>query len=119
MADDFAIGKALQIPDSVLTSINALDAKLNNIAKNAEAMADAFNKAFASIDNDASKFNKKLATIEAIMTNLSKAQGANGLSALASGFNSTNIQAEKATNSITKAANSLNQFDKPSNILCH
>ena len=113
MADDFAIGKALQIPDSVLTSINALDAKLNNIAKNAEAMADAFNKAFASIDNDASKFNKRLAAIEAIMTNLSKAQGANGLSALASGFNSTNIQAEKATNSITKAANSLNQLTNP------
>ena len=113
MADNFAIGKALEIPNTILKNIDALDAKMNNIAKNAEAMASAFKRVFASVENDANELNKRLSLISDVVTNLGKAQGLSGLSALTTGLGSATTQAERAASSITRTATSLNQFANP------
>lgn len=113
MADNFAIGKALQIPDSILKNVDALDKKISNIAKNAKIMAESFNSAFSGMNNSAKGFNDKLKIMQDVLSKLSNVNNANGLSYVKKGLGEAATQAEKTSNSMAKAASSINQFARP------
>lgn len=109
MADEFAIGKALEIPDNVLKNIEQIDKKINDISKDSEIMAQKFNSAMIRMGNGSDVLLKKLQAIQGIIGNLGNVN-VGGLSNMSNGMTKTATEAEKAANSITKVAKSLNDF---------
>ena len=67
MADFEAIGKALQIPQSVLNNIDAIDKKINLIASDSEKMATHFMSAMTRMGTDADGLLKKLQSIQGVI----------------------------------------------------
>lgn len=112
MANDFALGKALEIPQNVLKDIDAIDKKINNISTNAERMAKAFNSAFSSVGGDANIFAKQLTRIQEAM---SKLGNSTALGNLNKGLGNTASQAEKVVNSVTRVATTMNKLASSSN----
>lgn len=111
MAEDFAIGKALVIPQSVLNNINKLDEKINLIASDSEKMATHFSSAMTRMGGNASELLAKLQNINNVINNIGSIN-AKGIDNVSSGLGKTNTEAEKVANSVTEAAVALNRFSK-------
>lgn len=112
MANDFALGKALEIPQNVLKNIDAIDKKINNISNNAERMAKAFNSAFTSAGGNANTFIQHLTRIQ---DTVAKLGSGTALGNLSKGFGNTASQAEKVVNSVTRVATTMNKLASSSN----
>lgn len=112
MANDFALGKALEIPQNVLKNIDAIDKKINNISNNAERMAKAFNSAFTSAGGNANTFIQHLTSIQ---DTVAKLGSGTALGNLSKGFGNTASQAEKVVNSVTRVATTMNKLASSSN----
>lgn len=115
MAEDFAIGKALVIPQSVLNNINKLDEKINLIASDSEKMATHFSSAMTRMGGNAGELLVKLQDINNVINNIGSIN-AKGIDNISTGFIKTTTEAEKAANSITNIATSLNKIDSGLNI---
>lgn len=111
MAEDFAIGKALVIPQSVLNNINKLDEKINLIASDSEKMATHFLSAMTRMGGNAGELLDKLQNINNVINNIGSIN-AKGIDNVSSGLGKTNTEAEKVANSVTEAAVALNRFSK-------
>lgn len=112
MANDFALGKTLEIPPSVLKDIDNVDKKITNISTNAEKMANAFKSAFSSIGNNADTFISKLDKIRKVVSNLGDSRVFDNLN---KGFGNTASQAEKVVNSVTRVATTMNKLASSGN----
>lgn len=109
MAEDFAIGKALVIPQSVLNNTNKLDEKINLIASDSEKMATHFMSAMTRMGTGADGLLKKLQSIQGVINGLGSVN-AGALGNVGKGMGNTATQAEKAAESISEAASALNRF---------
>ena len=109
MADFEAIGKALQIPQSVLNNIEKIDQKINLIASDSEKMATHFMSAMTRMGTGADGLLKKLQSIQVVINGLGNVN-IGGLGSVSKGMGSTATQAEKAAASISQAASALNRF---------
>lgn len=110
MADGFAIGKALEIPDSVLKNIEQIDKKINDISKDSELMAQHFGSAMIRMGNGSDTLLKKLQQIHGIISGLGNVN-ISGLNNVSSGMIKTASEAEKVANSVTKAANAIDKMN--------
>lgn len=111
MAEDFAIGKALVIPQSVLNDITKLDDKINRIATDSENMASKFSTAITKMGGNVGELLAKLQNINNVINNIGNIN-AKGIDNVSSGLGKTNTEAEKVANSVTEAAVALNRFSK-------
>lgn len=109
MAEFEAIGKALQIPQSVLNNIDAIDKKINLIASDSEKMATHFMSAMTRMGTGADGLLKKLQSIQGVINGLGSVN-IGGLGNVGKGMGNTATQAEKAAASISEAASALNRF---------
>lgn len=108
MAEEFAIGKALVIPQSVINDITKLDDKINQIATDSENMASKFSTAITKMGGNASELLAKLQNINNVINNIGSIN-AKGLDNVSKGIGNTATEAERAANSVTKVATSLNK----------
>lgn len=111
MADGFAIGKALEIPDSVLKNIEQIDKKINDISKDSELMAQHFGSAMIRMGGDSENLLKKLRQIQALMGNMGNVN-ISGVSNLEGIFTKFISEAEKAISTINGVASALNKMGK-------
>lgn len=111
MADGFAIGKALEIPDSVLKNIEQIDKKINDISKDSELMAQHFGSAMIRMGNGSDTLLKKLQQIQALMGNMGNVN-ISGVSNLEGIFTKFTSEAEKAISTINGVASALNKMGK-------
>ena len=111
MADFEAIGKALQIPQSVLNNIEKIDQKINLIASDSEKMATHFMSAMTRMGTGADGLLKKLQAIQGVINGLGSVN-TGGLGNVGKGMENTATQAEKAAASISEAADALNKFNQ-------
>lgn len=111
MAEDFAIGKELEIPKSVLDNIEKIDKKINDISKDSELMAQHFGSAMIRMGNGADVLLKKLQNVQGIIGNIGNIN-ISGLNNMNNGLSNTATNAEKIAKSITGATVMLNQFTK-------
>ena len=109
MAEFEAIGKALQIPQSVLNNIEKIDQKINLIASDSEKMATHFMSAMTRMGNGADGLLQKLTAIQGVINGLGSVN-TGGLGNVGKGMGNTATQAEKAAASISEAAAALNRF---------
>ena len=109
MAEFEAIGKALQIPQSVLNNIEKIDQKINLIASDSEKMATHFMSAMTRMGTGADGLLKKLQAIQGVINGLGSVN-TGGLGNVGKGMGNTATQAEKAAASISEAAAALNRF---------
>ena len=111
MAEDFAIGKELEIPKSVLDNIEKIDKKINDISKDSELMAQHFGSAMIRMGNGAGTLLKKLQSVQDI---IGKIGGVNisGLNNMNTGLSNTATNAERLVKGITNATVMLSQFTK-------
>ena len=109
MAEFEAIGKALQIPQSVLNNIEKIDQKINLIASDSEKMATHFTSAMTRMGTGADGLLKKLQAIQGVINGLGSVN-TGGLGNVGKGMGNTATQAEKAAASISEAASALNRF---------
>lgn len=114
MADEFAIGKELEIPKSVLGNIEKIDKKINDISKDSELMAQNFNSAMIRMTNGSDVLLKRLQQIQGIINNFN-ATNTNGLNSISSGMLKTATEAEKVADSVSKAASAMNKFNSGRN----
>lgn len=111
MADEFSpIGKALVIPDNVISKIEKIDETINQIADDSENMARRFSSAIALMGTDAGELLKKLQSIQDIMGKIGTSKSG-GLDNVASGMNKTATEAEKVANAVTEAAMAINKYN--------
>lgn len=110
MAEDFAIGKALVIPNSVINNIEKIDNKINQIASDSEKMANTFSSAMTRMGGDAGNFLQKLQSIQNIIGGIGSFNS-NGLNSISSSMSKTAVEAEKAANGVTKVAVALNKME--------
>lgn len=111
MADEFSpIGKALVIPDNVISKIEKIDETINQIADDSENMARRFSSAIALMGTDAGELLKKLQSIQDIMGKIGTSKSG-GLDNMASGMSKTATEAEKFSNSVIKAAIAINKYN--------
>lgn len=111
MAEFEAIGKALQIPQSVLNNIEKIDQKINLIASDSEKMATHFMSAMTRMGNGADGLLQKLTAIQGVINGLGSVN-TGGLGNVGKGMGNTATQAEKAAASISEAADALNKFNQ-------
>lgn len=111
MAEDFAIGKELEIPKSVLDNIKKIDKKINDISKDSELMAQHFGSAMIRMGNGAETLLKKLQQVHQIVGGLNNLN-IKGLSDISNGMNKTATDSEKMANSLSKAAVAINKSKK-------
>lgn len=111
MAEDFAIGKELEIPKSVLDNIEKIDKKINDISKDSELMAQHFGSAMIRMGNGAETLLKKLQQVHQIVSGLNNLN-IKGLSDISNGMNKTATDSEKMANSLSKAAAAINKSKK-------
>ena len=110
MAEFEAIGKALQIPQSVLNNIEKIDQKINLIASDSEKMATHFMSAMTRMGGDAGNLLQKLQSIQNIIGGIGSFNS-NGLNSISSSMSKTAVEAEKAANGVTKVAVALNKME--------
>lgn len=111
MAEDFAIGKELKIPKSVLNNIEKIDKKINDISKDSELMAQHFGSAMIRMGNGADVLLKKMQQIQSVVSGLNNVN-VKGLSDISNGMNKTATDSEKMANSLSKAAAAMNKSKK-------
>lgn len=111
MAEDFAIGKELEIPKSVLDNIEKIDKKINDISKDSELMAQHFGSAMIRMGNGADVLLKKLQNVQGLIGNIGNIN-ISGLNNMNNGLSNTATNAEKIAKGITDATLMLNQFTK-------
>lgn len=107
MAEFEAIGKALQIPDSVIKNIEAVDEKINKIATDSEKMATAFQSAITKMGTGADGLLKKLQAMQTTINKLDISKFAQGVQNVGRGA----TQVEQFANAIAKAAAAINKYN--------
>ena len=114
MAEDFAIGKELEIPKSVLDNIEKIDKKINDISKDSELMAQHFGSAMIRMGNGADVLLKKMQQIQSLVNGFN---GTNtvGLNNISNGMLKTATEAERVADSVSKAAAAMNKFNNNKN----
>ena len=111
MADFDTLGKALQIPQSVLNNIEKIDQKINLIASDSEKMATHFTSAMTRMNGITGDLIKKLQTIHGLVGGIGNIN-IGGLNNVNNGLGKTTTEAEKVANAVTEAAIALNRFSK-------
>lgn len=111
MAEDFAIGKELEIPKSVLDNIEKIDKKINDISKDSELMAQHFGSAMIRMGNGAENLLKKLQSVQDIIGKIGGVK-ISGLNNMNTGLSNTATNAERLVKGITDATVMLSQFTK-------
>mgnify|MGYP001775022186 CR=1 FL=1 len=107
MAKDFAIGMSLEIPESVLSNIEKVDKKLQDLEKRAGTTESAFNRAFSNIGESVGSLLNKLSMMDSVMSGIGKGKSIENIS---KNLSNTASQAEKAADSITKMASMVNKM---------
>lgn len=107
MAKDFAIGMSLEIPESVLSNIEKVDKKLQDLEKRAGTTESAFNRAFSNIGESVGSLLDKLSMMDSVMSGIGKGKSIENIS---KNLSNTASQAEKAADSITKMASMVNKM---------
>lgn len=107
MAEDFAIGKELEIPKSVLDNIEKIDKKINDISKDSELMTQKFGSAMTKMTLSSDGLLKKLAEMQTKINSMDISKFAQGVSNV--GKETTQI--EQFSNAISKAAAAINKYN--------
>lgn len=107
MAEDFAIGKELEIPKSVLDNIDKIDKKINDISKDSELMAQKFNAAMTKMTLNSDGLLKKLTEMQNKINSMDISKFAQGVSNVGKGT----TQIEQFSNAISKAAAAINKYN--------
>lgn len=107
MADEFAIGKELEIPKSVLDNIEKIDKKINDISKDSELMAQNFNSAMTKMSSSSDGLLKKLSEMQSKINSMDISKFAQGVSNVGKGT----AQIEQFANAISKAAAAINKYN--------
>ena len=107
MAEDFATGKVLVIPNSVIKNIEKIDNKINQIASDSEKMANAFSSAMTRMGNGADGLLKKLQAMQTTINKLDISKFAQGVQNVGRGT----TQVEQFANAIAKAAAAINKYN--------
>lgn len=115
MAEDFAIGRALVIPQSVMNNLNKIDEKINLIASDSEKMATHFTSAMARMDTSTGDLIQKLQSIHGLVGSIGNIN-IKGLDTASTSMSKTATEAEKVANNITQAATSINKMGSGMNI---
>lgn len=107
MAEFEAIGKALQIPQSVLNNIEKIDQKINLIASDSEKMATHFMSAMTRMGNGSDGLLKKLQAIQRVINKLDLSKFAQSVTTVGQGT----TQVEQFAAAISKAAEAINKYN--------
>lgn len=107
MAEDFAIGKELEIPKSVLDNIDKIDKKINDISKDSELMAQKFGLAMTKMTSNSDSLLKKLTEMQSKINSMDISKFAQGVSNVSKGT----AQIEQFSNAISKAAAAINKYN--------
>lgn len=107
MAEFEAIGKALQIPQSVINNIDAIDKKINQIASDSEKMATHFMSAMTRMGTGADGLLKKLQSMQTTINKLDISKFAQGVQNVGRGT----TQVEQFAAAIAKAAAAINKYN--------
>lgn len=107
MADFEAIGKALQIPQSVLNNIDAIDKKINLIASDSEKMATHFMSAMTRMGTGADGLLQKLTAIQSVIGRLDLSKFSQSVTTVGQGT----TQVEQFAAAISKAAEAINRYN--------
>lgn len=107
MAEDFAIGRALVIPQSVMNNLNKIDEKINLIASDSEKMATHFTSAMTRMDGSTGDLLKKLTEMQTKINNIDMSKFAQGVTNVSQGVS----QIEQFSKAITKAAAAINKYN--------
>lgn len=107
MAEDFAIGKELEIPKSVLDNIDKIDKKINDISKDSELIAQKFGLAMTKMASNSDSLLKKLTEMQSKINSMDISKFAQGVSNVSKGT----AQIEQFSNAISKAAAAINKYN--------
>lgn len=107
MAEDFAIGRALVIPQSVMNNLNKIDEKINLIASDSEKMATHFTSAMTRMDGSTDNLLKRLSEMQTKINNIDMSKFAQGVTNVSQGVS----QIEQFSKAITKAAAAINKYN--------
>ena len=107
MAEFEAIGKALQIPQSVLNNIEKIDQKINLIASDSEKMATHFMSAMTRMGGGAEGLLTKLNAIQNVIGKLDLSKFSQSANVVAQGT----TQVEQFAAAIAKAAEAINKYN--------
>ena len=107
MAEFEAIGKALQIPQSVLNNIEKIDQKINLIASDSEKMATHFMSAMTRMGNGADGLLQKLTAIQGVIGRLDLSKFSQSVTTVGQGT----TQVEQFAAAISKAAEAINKYN--------
>lgn len=107
MAEDFAIGRALVIPQSVMNNLNKIDEKINLIASDSEKMATHFTSAMTRMDGSTDNLLKRLSEMQTKINNIDMSKFAQGVTRVSQGVS----QIEQFSKAITKAAAAINKYN--------
>lgn len=107
MADFEAIGKALQIPQSVLNNIEKIDQKINLIASDSEKMATHFMSAMTRMGTGADGLLQKLTAIQSVIGRLDLSKFSQSVTTVGQGT----TQVEQFAAAISKAAEAINKYN--------
>ena len=107
MAEDFAIGRALVIPQSVMNNLNKIDEKINLIASDSEKMATHFTSAMTRMDGSTDNLLKRLSEMQTKINNIDMSKFAKGVTNVSQGVS----QIEQFSKAITKAAAAINKYN--------
>ena len=107
MAEFEAIGKALQIPQSVLNNIEKIDQKINLIASDSEKMATHFMSAMTRMGGGAEGLLTKLNAIQNVIGKLDLSKFAQSVTTVGQGT----TQVEQFAAAISKAAEAINKYN--------
>ena len=107
MAEFEAIGKALQIPQSVLNNIEKIDQKINLIASDSEKMATHFMSAMTRMGGGAEGLLTKLNAIQNVIGKLDLSKFSQSVTTVGQGT----TQVEQFAAAISKAAEAINKYN--------
>lgn len=107
MAEFEAIGKALQIPQSVLNNIEKIDQKINLIASDSEKMATHFMSAMTRMGTGADGLLQKLTAIQGVIGRLDLSKFSQSVTTVGQGT----TQVEQFAAAIAKAAEAINKYN--------
>ena len=108
MAEFEAIGKALQIPQSVLNNIEKIDQKINLIASDSEKMATHFMSAMTRMGGGAEGLLTKLNAIQNVIGKLDLSKFSQSVTTVGQGT----TQVEQFAAAISKAAEAINKYNE-------
>lgn len=110
MPNDFqGMAKALQIDDKIIGSLDALDKKIQDIAKSSDTMAQSFKSAMTVMTDGSNTLLQKLTAIQSIL-NAIGSKNATGLGKVSESMGTVSTASEKAASSISGAMEALNKF---------